>query len=216
MVQKDKRPAKTKALGGEKRPRGRPRAYDPELALAQAADVFWKKGYDGTSLDDLAAATGMNRPSLYAAFGDKHELYLKTLQRYRDQARADSLSLLQDNPPLRVYLGRFYKSALDLYVGGGPRGCFTVTTATTQATADPTVRAFLSESIRGTDAFLRDVIVKAQQRGEIGHNADAAALAQIATATLHTLAVRARAGLSRKELDALAAATIGAICGLPA
>lgn len=213
MVQKDKKPAKTKAVAGDKRPRGRPRAYDPELALAQAADVFWKKGYDGTSLDDLAAATGMNRPSLYAAFGDKHELYLKTLQRYRDQARTDSLSLLEDDPSLRIYLSRFYKSALDLYVAGGPRGCFTVSTATTQATADPAVRAFLSASIRGTDAFLREIIVKAQDRGEIARSADATALAQVATAALHTLAVRARAGVPRKELDALAAAAINTICG---
>ncbi|MGE5163663.1 MAG: helix-turn-helix domain-containing protein, partial [Sphingobacteriales bacterium] len=55
----------------ERRRRGRPRAYNPDTALARAADVFWRNGYDGTSLDDLVAATGMNRPSLYAAFGDK-------------------------------------------------------------------------------------------------------------------------------------------------
>ena len=59
--------------------RGRPRSYDPETALARAAAVFWKAGYAGTSLDDLSQATGMNRPSLYAAFGDKRDLYLKTL-----------------------------------------------------------------------------------------------------------------------------------------
>jgi AcrR family transcriptional regulator len=58
------------------RPRGRPRAYDPDVALAQAMDTFWHAGYAGTSLDDLSAATGMNRPSLYAAFGDKRALYL--------------------------------------------------------------------------------------------------------------------------------------------
>jgi AcrR family transcriptional regulator len=196
----------------EPRRRGRPRAYDPDTALAAAADVFWKKGYDGTSLDDLAAATGMNRPSLYAAFGDKHDLYLKTLQRYRDQARALSLSLLADEPPLRVYLARFYKAALDLYLGGGPRGCFSIGTAATQAMVDPAVRAFLSDSIRGTDAFLGDLIGKARDRGEISRRSDPAVLAQIATAALHTLAVRARVGLSRKELDALASTAINTIC----
>lgn len=212
MVQKEKKPQKTKPLAGEKRPRGRPRAYDPDAALARAADVFWKKGYDGTSLDDLAAATGMNRPSLYAAFGDKHELYLKTLQRYREQARRMSLSLLEDDPPLRVFLGRFYKAALDVYLAGGSRGCFSIGTAATQAAIDPAVRAFLAESIRGTDAFLRDIVAKARDRGEIARSADATALAQVATAALHTLAVRARAGLARKELDALADATVNAIC----
>ena len=214
MVQKAKRPTRANdvATAGT-RPRGRPRAYDPAIALARAADVFWKKGYDGTSLDDLAAATGMNRPSLYAAFGDKRALYLKTLQQYRDEARRMSLSLLEDKPPLRVYLARFYKAALDLYVLGGARGCYTVGTAATQSVTDPTVRAFVAESIRGTDTFLARVIAEAQARDEIARTADAQALAQVGTAALHTLAVRARAGIARKELDALAAAAIATICG---
>ena len=68
--------------------RGRPRAYEPEVALARALDVFWKEGFAATSLDDLSAATGMNRPSLYGAFGDKRELFIKSYQRYRADARA--------------------------------------------------------------------------------------------------------------------------------
>ena len=164
MVQKAERPTRAKAVAtAGTRPRGRPRAYDPAIALARAADVFWKKGYDGTSLDDLAAATGMNRPSLYAAFGDKRALYLKTLQHYRDEARTVSLSLLADKPPLRVYLARFYKVALDLYLNGGARGCYMIGTAATQSVTDPTVRAFVAESIRGTDAFLTRLIAEARR-----------------------------------------------------
>lgn len=203
MVQKTDEP--------ERRPRGRPRAYDPDKALARAAETFWQKGYDGTSLDDLAAATGMNRPSLYAAFGDKRDLYLTTLTRYRDSARAATLAMLADDPPLRVFLGRFYKAALDLYLAGGSRGCYSVGTAATQAPVEPKVREFLAGSIRDTDAFLAAQIRKARERREIA--GDPAALAQLATATLHTLAVRARAGLTRKELDALAAAAIDTLCG---
>ena len=62
---------------------GRPREYDPEVALQRATDAFWDAGFSGTSLDDLSARTGMNRPSLYAAFGDKQALYLKTLESYQ-------------------------------------------------------------------------------------------------------------------------------------
>src|SRR5690348_9419668 len=65
----------------EPRGRGRPRAYDPQAALQRATDRFWRSGYSSTSLDEISAATGMNRPSLYAAFGDKHTLYLKALDR---------------------------------------------------------------------------------------------------------------------------------------
>jgi AcrR family transcriptional regulator len=208
MVQKSSRPP-------EGRRRGRPRAYDPDRALASAAEVFWKNGYTGTSLDDLAAATGMNRPSLYAAFGGKRDLYLKTLERYRNQSRDIAKQLLVDDPPLGVYLRRFYKAALDLYLTGETkaRGCYSIGTAATQAAVDPAVRAFLADSIRGTDAFLGELIRKARDRGEIASTASPADLAQLATAILHTLAVRSRAGLSREELNALAAATIDVICG---
>jgi AcrR family transcriptional regulator len=196
------------------RRRGRPREYDPDRALARAADSFWKSGYSGTSLDDLATATEMNRPSLYAAFGDKRSLYLKTLERYRDQARTKAADLLADDPPLPVYLERFYQAALDVYFAGSDaRGCYSIGTAATEAAVDPAVRAFLAESIRNTDAFLARLIRNAQDRREIAPESDPDTLARIATATLHTIAVRSRAGFSRDELGSLAAAAIEVICG---
>jgi TetR/AcrR family transcriptional regulator, copper-responsive repressor len=216
MVQKKSKPKESKGLEPQEAPRrGRPRQYDPDRALADAAKAFWKNGYAGTSLDDLVAATGMNRPSLYAAFGDKGDLYLKTLERYQKKSRAKSIELLADNPPLRVFLTRFYDGALEIYRAGGneARGCYSISTAPAQATVDPAVRAFLSDSIRGTDAFLAGLIGKARDRGEIAAHADSQALAQIATATLHTIAVRSRVGAPRKELAALAAAAIDLICG---
>ncbi len=197
----------------EPKRRGRPRAYDPQVALARAAETFWRAGYAGTSLDDLVAATGMNRPSLYAAFGDKRDLYLKTLEHYREEGRALARHALAGEPTLRVFLKRFYDKALALYLRGGPRGCYSIGTAATVAAVDEGVRAFLAESMRSTDAFLKSRIEKAKARGEIARDADPAALAYLASATLHTLAIRSRAGLPRKELDALARAAIEVICG---
>src|SRR3954465_11362450 len=110
MVQK-------KLTAGAKR-RGRPRAYDPETAIARAAATFWKAGYAGTSLDDLAAATGMNPPSLYAGFGDKRELSPKTPDHYRAEYRALARRTLADGPRLGVFLKRFYDAALDIYLAG--------------------------------------------------------------------------------------------------
>ena len=72
--------------------RGRPRAYQPDVALGKALGLFRKEGFAATSLDDLSAATGMNRPSLYGAFGDKRDLYIKSYQRYRDDARAATVA----------------------------------------------------------------------------------------------------------------------------
>ena len=200
---------------GTARPRGRPRQYDPEQALANAAAAFWKQGYAATSLDDLVAATGMNRPSLYAAFGDKRDLYLGTLKRYQQQFRAIGAQITADDPPLRVFLKRFYEAALEIYLESGDtaRGCYSISTAPAQAATDPAVRDFLAASIAGADAFVAKQIAKARDRGEIPTEADSHALAQLATAALHTIAIRARVGVPRKQLRAVAAAVIDVICG---
>src|SRR5258708_9788313 len=95
--------------------RGRPRAYEPEVALARALDVFWKEGFAATSLDDLSAATGMNRPSLYGAFGDKRELYIKSYESYRDRARVPIGEVFALELPLRPMRLPIYGIALHLY-----------------------------------------------------------------------------------------------------
>jgi AcrR family transcriptional regulator len=215
MVQKKSKAGLPPAEGGSGRTRGRPRQYDPEQALAKAAEAFWKQGYAATSLNDLVAATGMNRPSLYAAFGDKRDLYLKTLTRYQQQSRAIGAKITADDPPLRVFLKRFYEAALDVYLATGDeaRGCYSISTAPAQAVTDPAVRDFLAASIGGTDAFLAKQITRAHERGEVPSDVDPHALAQLATAALHTVAVRARVGVPRKQLRAVAAAAIDVICG---
>ncbi len=106
MVQKRKSaaPPPSSAETAPTKRRGRPRAYEPEVALAKALDLFRKDGFAGTSLDDLSAATGMNRPSLYGAFGDKRALYIKTYERYRADARAAMQEAFKGDLPLRKRL----------------------------------------------------------------------------------------------------------------
>src|SRR3979411_214961 len=125
MVQKSKKAA-AKPDGVAPKRRGRPRAYQPEIALGKALDLFRKGGFAATSLDDLSAATGMNRPSLYGAFGDKRELYIKSYQRYRADAREAMIDIFRDELPIRQRLERIYAVALDIYLSGeaGPRGRF--------------------------------------------------------------------------------------------
>src|SRR3954463_8275525 len=125
MVQKNKRP-KPDPVSAKRR--GRPRAYQPEIALGRALDLFRKDGFAATSLDDLSAATGMNRPSLYGAFGDKRALYIKAYARYRSQARAAMADIFKTELPIRQRLTLIFATALDIYLSGdaGPRGCFTV------------------------------------------------------------------------------------------
>jgi len=195
------------------RRRGRPPAYDPETALTRAMEAFWDAGYAATSLDDIAAATGMNRPSLYGAFGDKHALYLRTLEHYR--AGGQVRAALEREDTLRQAFGRVFGLAIDLYLSGkhGARGCFLIGTAATEAVKSPAVRAALAAQLNEIDALFEARIRRARGRGEIAAEADPRALAKIASAVLHSLALRSRAGDPRASLEALAAAGIDLVCG---
>jgi AcrR family transcriptional regulator len=216
MVQKRKLPptaAKVEATDEPKR-RGRPRAYEPEVALGKALDLFRKDGFAATSLDDLAAATGMNRPSLYGAFGDKRELYIKTYQRYRDDARAAMVDIFRKEMPIRQRLQRIYAVALDIYLAGaeGPRGCFTVMTAASEAVSDPDIRAMVLDGFAELDKAFAACFRLAKEKGELSETADAIVLSQLASATIHTVAIRSRAGVPRKELEAIVNGAIDVLC----
>jgi TetR/AcrR family transcriptional regulator, copper-responsive repressor len=197
------------------RSRGRPRAYQPELALAQARDAFWRDGFAATSLDDLSAATGMNRPSLYAAFGDKQALYIKAYASYRAEVRESFRPLFLAEEPLRDKLRRILVAALDLYSSGepGPRGCFTVLTASSDVVADPKIRAIVVEALTSVDEGFARLFAAAVETGELPGDADPTRLARMAAATTHSLSVRARAGVARRDLETLIEDAVVTILG---
>jgi TetR/AcrR family transcriptional regulator, copper-responsive repressor len=207
MVQKKQKAVAPPTVDAQQAPkrRGRPRAYQPEIALGKALDLFRKDGFAATSLDDLSAATGMNRPSLYGAFGDKRELYLKSYERYRADARAVMVDIFKDELPIRKRLERIYAAALDIYLSGeaGPRGCFTVMTAASEAVSDPDIRAMVLEGFSEFDKAFAGCFGIAREKGELAKSADPVVLAQLASATIHTIAIRARARVPRKELEAI-------------
>jgi AcrR family transcriptional regulator len=213
MVQKDS----AAIAAPEPRRRGRPRAYEPDTALTLAMEAFWKAGYAATTLDDLSAATGMNRPSLYAAFGDKQDIYAKAYRKYRARMRDEFLPILAAPEPTRIVLRRVLEAAADLYLSGpdGPRGCLTVVTAASEAVADPQIRQLVVEAIAALDQTFATLFASAIERGELPASANAAALAAIATATIHTLAIRARVGASRRDLQGLIDAAASMIFGPP-
>jgi AcrR family transcriptional regulator len=214
MVQKSKKPAAKPDAVAPKR-RGRPRAYQPEIALGKALDLFRNSGFAATSLDDLSAATGMNRPSLYGAFGDKRELYIKSYARYRADARAGMIDIFSEELPIRQRLQRIFAAALDIYLSGeaGPRGCFTVMTAASEAVADPEIRAMVLDGLSELDKAFAACFRLAREQGELAPSADPKLLAQLASATIHTIAIRARARVPRQELEAIVNGAIEVMCG---
>jgi len=199
----------------EKPRRGRPRAYDPDTALTQAMNVFWTAGYAATSLDDLSAATGMNRPSLYAAFGDKRQIYEKAIEHYRENARAAMRPAFAYDRPLREALGTVFDAALDLYFSDPkrPRGCFLFSSAITDAVSDPGTRAILGDVVRQIDRAFEKRIRFAQEQGELPADANPEVLARLAAAAMTSLSVRSRAGEPRASLEAIAEGMLDMICG---
>jgi len=202
---------------GETEPtrRGRPRAYDAQAALKRATDEFWQTGYSGTSLDSIAAATGMNPPSLYAAFGNKHAIYLKALSRYWEIALTATREALVEDRPLREALMLAYDAALSIYFSGKgrARGCFVIGTAVAESVDDPQIRKSVAAGLHATDADFEACLRKAREKGELKPVADPTALAVLASATMHTIAIRARAGVPRSELMEIARMAVNVICG---
>lgn len=195
--------------------RGRPPAYDAETALRRATETFWRTGYSGTSLDKVAAATGMSPPSLYAVFGNKHALYLEALARYWETSLAATREALAGDHPLDQALMQAYEAALSIYFSGKgtTRGCFVIGTAVSEIAKDAEIRSSVAAGLRAIDADFEARFRRALDAGELKPVADPAALAILAAATMQTIAIRARAGVRRADLRDLARKAVDVICG---
>lgn len=181
------------------KPRGRPRAYDPQAVLQQVLQTFWCKGYADTSLDDLCEAAGVNKASLYAGLGDKAQLYRLALQAYVTQV-GEGMRAVLDEPglPLAQALRKLLARTVALYQAG--RGCFMVSTAPMVAWQDESVRVLMQQALAGQAALLAARFERAQREGEASSAVPASALAGLVAALMHSLSLRARAGLPEPEL----------------
>jgi len=193
-------------------PRGRPREFDEDTALEAAMRLFWSKGYSGTSLDDLASVTGLNRPSLYNAFGNKLSLYRRAFARFAVRMRGDAGAALMGSDSIQEALIAFYDRIIRVYVEDADTpGCLVFCTATSEASRHPEIGADLGALIRELDAFLEKRIETARKAGQLPEGASARALAAIAQGLLHSLAVRARAGESERRLRKFARDSVASI-----
>jgi AcrR family transcriptional regulator len=196
-----------------RRPPGRPRSFDTEEVLARMRQVFMTKGYSATSLDDLAAATGLNRPSLYAAFGNKEQLYIHVLRHYGTQTGAALRAILEGKGSIEKRLATVFKAAVDLYCAP-PRsgGCLIVGTAAAESPMYPAIAAVAAELLEATEQAFERAFARAVAEGELGREPKPAARARLASSIIHTLAVRARIGADAPELKGFAQATVPVIC----
>jgi AcrR family transcriptional regulator len=194
--------------------RGRPKKYDPQTALQAAGGVFWAQGFSGTSLDDLSAAMGMNRPSIYRAFGDKEAVYRLALAQFTRQMEEGFNHTVLQETDFREGLRRFYRAALEVYSSGeAALGCMVMCTAPAASITHLDVQSDLLEVIEQLDRRILKRVELAVDQGQLSAIVDAKSLSKLIQAVLHSLAIRARAGESKTSLRRFADAAILTILG---
>jgi TetR/AcrR family transcriptional repressor of nem operon len=179
------------------RPVGRPREFDEEQVLTAAMDAFWRKGYEATSLSDLCDCTGLHKGSLYQTFGDKHQLFMRSLQHYADcmvghvsaAARTSESPLENIRGALRAAVSR----------AGSEQGCMMINSLVELAPHDPEVRAAL-QMVAGKElGMMTELVARAQQAGEISDERDPARIARQLMVTLAGLAATVKGFVNADE-----------------
>src|SRR6202045_1447058 len=182
-------------------PTGRPRSFDSDKALDAAMQVFWRKGYEGTSLSDLTKAVGVNRPSLYAAFGDKEALFRKALDRYLNGPAAYTQEALREQTA-RGVVERLLRGAADLNTAPrNPGGCLTVQGALACGEAGDSIRQELAAYRAAGEAALRRRFQRAKSEGDLPATVNPADLARYVATIVYGMAVQAAGGASRDKLQ---------------
>lgn len=184
--------------------RGRPREFDPDEALDRALELFWRQGYEGTSLSDLTEAMGITRPSLYAAFGNKEDLFRRAVDRYAEGPAAYFRQALEA-PTARAVAERLLRDAAGLRGDPcRPAGCLLVQGALSCGDAADPVRQELIARRAASQAALRERFERAQAEGDLPAHCDPADLARYVAAVIYGMAVLAAGGAGCEDLRGVA------------
>jgi TetR/AcrR family transcriptional repressor of nem operon len=184
----------------------RPREFNADTALERAMELFWSKGYEATSLDDLCEVTGLSRSSLYATFGNKRSLLLQSVDRYVEQRNPRMAALLAQPLPIRDAFAALAGQFIDQIVSGpGRRGCFLGNCAAELPRSDRAALARVRRALESTAATFRDALARAKARGELRADVDVDALARFLTAGFQGLRLVGKVDPSRAVLEDIAA-----------
>jgi AcrR family transcriptional regulator len=193
-------------------PAGRPRSFDKNQALDRALAVFWSRGYEGTSMADLTQAMGINRPSLYAAFGDKQALFRAAVERYADGPGSFLGRSLAEPSAADAIRRLLFDAADELTMPGRPSGCLAVQGALSCGEDGVPAREVLAAKRAASEAAIRDRLSRAADEGDLPPETDADTLARYLATVFQGMAVQAASGATRDDLVGVARLALRA-CG---
>jgi TetR/AcrR family transcriptional regulator, copper-responsive repressor len=183
------------------RPRGRPRAFDRDDALDRAMRLFWQRGYEATSVSDLTDAMGITPPSLYAAFGDKKQLFLEAVDRYQAGPGSFAQRALCEEPTAERAMRCLLMGTIDsFFEPKSSKGCMVVLAATNCTSESSDILEELAGRRRLAERLIRDRIVAGREANELPASTDVDTLAGLIITTLYGLSIKARDGASRASL----------------
>lgn len=190
----------------------RTKAFDPDTALDRAIDLFWARGFEAVSVQDLVDHLGISRSSLYQTFGDKQALYLAALDRYRQQGEAEAQMLREaETAPLDA-IRRFFQSIVaSAGAGGDVRGCLLANAAVERGPTDAETAQRAAAALEGLQATFARILTKAQEAGELSADRDPAALGRYLANAVYGLRATARLNPERAVVQDVVDQTLAAL-----
>ncbi|MDN5856523.1 MAG: TetR/AcrR family transcriptional regulator [Actinomycetia bacterium] len=185
--------------------RGRPRTFDPDTALQQATELFWERGYEGTTLSDLTQAMGIASASIYACFGSKADLFRQVMERYGTTYGGPPKRALAEHPTARAAVHAMLRATADQITrSDAPHYCMLILAAPTGAVENHAVREFLADIRRSQFTVIKERLDRGVDAGDLtASDADIEAIARYYATVVQGLSVQARDGATRNELDAV-------------
>ena len=185
--------------------------FDRHVALDEAMDLFWERGYHGTSIQDLVDRLGVNRQSLYDTYGGKEQLFMSALERYRELQDTPLRRTLEREGPVGVVLSEFLQEMIENLTSGECRGCFMANTATGLAGQDESVFKICAANHRQLEAAFSGLLLRAQQNGEIAPDRPLLTMARFLVNTINGLGVTAKATRDKKVLEEIVGVALSAL-----